>query len=306
MATSSVTDALLERLEAAERRRARVRAVERVWNELPDRTTAAALDVAARWIAAQVEAIGAAGCVFGASGGVDSSLVAVLLRRALPPERTLALILPCGGAPEDEALARRLCEALGLPCRLVPIEDEVDALERRFGGPAGDATVRGNLAARVRAAALYYEANRAGRLVVGTGDLDESYIGYSSKGTTSDLFPITGLHKDEVRALLRLGLAEHDPALAERLAGRPASPGFFPGQSAEREIGIAYGRLAAALDVVIAHCAIEEGGVVPRDPDAIEAALGEGKTSAEDLLRVVDLIAKNYHKAFGSPALWRP
>lgn len=305
MTPDELLEALIERIEDAERRRAPARAVERVWGELADRTTPEALAVVARWMAAQLEGIGAKGFVFGASGGVDSSLVAVLVARAAR-EGSLALILPCGSDPEDEADARALLDALGLAYRVVPIEPAVEAMERTAGGGSGDALVRGNLAARVRATLLYHEANRSGRLVVGTGDLDESYIGYSTKGTTADLFPITGLHKDEVRALLRAGLADVDAALGERLAGRPASPGFWRGQDAEAEIGLPYARLAAALDVLIACCSIEDVGIIPKSPEALREALEAGTVTTSEILAVADLIKRNYHKSFGSPALWRP
>ena len=163
----------------------------------------------------------------------------------------------------------------------------------------------GNLASRLRSAALYFEANATGSLVVGTGDLDETYIGYTSKGTTADLFPITGLHKDEVRALLRRGLEPLDPELAVRLSERPASPGYWPGQKAEDEIGMSYTRLGNCLDLVTAHCEIRPTGVFPRDPEAFVADVQARGIDVEDFLAVADRVAANYHKSFGSPALWR-
>ena len=39
---------------------------------------------------------------------------------------------------------------------------------------------------------------------------------------------------------------------------------------------------------------------------ALKQALTERAVSGEDLLRVATLLTQNYHKSFGSPALWRP
>jgi NAD+ synthase len=166
--------------------------------------------------------------------------------------------------------------------------------------------VHGNLASRLRNDVLYYEANRTGGLVVGTGDLDETYLGYSSKGTTADLFPITGLHKDEVRALLRCGLEPLDPALARRLAAKPASPGYWQGQDAEDELGLPYARIGAVLDVIIGQCRIDAEGVVPWDDDAFLDVLASTRLQRDEFARVVELLTRGHHKAFGSPALWRP
>jgi len=274
---------------------------------MKDRTSERALTLIAEWIAAQVERIGARGCVFGVSGGVDSSLVALLLHRARVPD-TLAFIMPCGSAPEDARDARRLCRALGIRTRTVdvaPMVEQITGVMSRARGPR-QRLIAGNLASRLRQDLLYYEANRSGRLVIGTGDLDETYVGYSSKGATADLFPITGLHKDEVRALLRRGLTPIDAALADQLSAKPASPGYWPGQEAEHELGLSYARIAAALDVIIGQCEITELGVVPFDEGALRQALSEREVAGEDVLRVAALLTQNHHKSFGSPALWRP
>ncbi|MFH1811806.1 MAG: NAD(+) synthase [Pseudomonadota bacterium] len=281
--------------------------IEASWQALTHRTGLRALDLIARWIRAQVDRIGARGCVLGVSGGVDSSLAAVLLARAVP-ERSRAYLLPCGGDPQDLDDARALLDALQLPYTLIDLRPVLASMTRRLGtvSAAQRRLVQGNLVSRLRNDVLYHEANRTGCLVVGTGDLDETYLGYSSKGTTADLFPITGLHKDEVRALLRVGLAAVDEELALRLSAKPASPGYWKGQDAEDELGMPYTRIGAALDVIIGQCRIEAEGVVPWDEAELLEVLSSTDLRRDEFMRVIDLVMAGHHKAFGSPALWRP
>jgi len=57
------------------------------------------------WIREQVESAGAEGVVVGMSGGLDSSVTAVLCKRAFP-DATLGLIMPCESEHEDIEHAR--------------------------------------------------------------------------------------------------------------------------------------------------------------------------------------------------------
>lgn len=279
--------------------------LEAAWDALEDRTGEDALTLMSQWLKAHVARVGAKGLVLGASGGVDSSLAAVLMARALP-RRCHALIMPCRSDARDEADARALLDALGVPYKVSPIHEAVDALVKVLF-PNGDAPplAKGNVTSRVRNAAMYLDAQTTGCLVVGTGNLDETYLGYSSKGTTADLFPITGLHKDEVRALFRTAMARVDAKLAARIIKRPPSPGYWPGQEAEAELGITYRRVAPALDVLLGQCDVTPAGVVPRNSARLAQVLGASGVPPEDVLRVAELVARNQHKAFGSPALWR-
>ncbi|MFZ5469721.1 MAG: NAD(+) synthase [Myxococcota bacterium] len=298
---------LLRRKQQAEKRLAEARALEHQWRQLTCRTDERALELIAKWLAAQVKAIGAQGCVFGLSGGVDSSLVAVLLARS-GVENIIAYSMPCGSPPKDQEDAVELCRVLRLSHRVLDLRPAARALFS-LGGVTfeeADPLLRGNLASRLRHTLLYLEANRHGLLVVGTGDLDEAYVGYGTKGSTADLFPITGLHKDEVRQLLRLALTPIDAGLAERFAQRPASPGYFEGQLAESELGIDYSALGPLVDVLREHCVPSVTGLFPKNPSELEAMVQARGLSVTRLLHVAELARRNHHKVFGSPSLDRP
>lgn len=299
--------ALRERARAYERSFEAVHALEREWYALEERTTDVALELLARWTAAHLERTGARGFVVGVSGGVDSTLTAIVMQRAAP-DACLALWLPAGGAdPEDEACARDLTSALQIPLTTLDLAPMVEAGLRaaRFDGDRERAVAVGNLAARVRQDMTYFVANTTGRLVLGTSDYDEAFIGYGCKGSASDVSPICGLHKDEVRALIRCALTPVDEALAERLAARPASPGYWPGQRAEDELGMSYARVASALDVLLPSCTLHpERGLFPQRASAVRAAIDAG-ADPDDLLAVADRITENLHKTMASPSLWR-
>lgn len=299
--------ALLDR--AAELRRSfeGVRAIEDRWYERrPPFDPEETLDLMASWVRAQLDRIGVDRLVVGVSGGVDSSLALVVSARAAPGH-VVAYLLPCGSDPADAVDGRALCALLDVPVREIDLGAPVSAVLSALGDDEDNPLLTGNLASRLRTAVLYHEAARQKALVMGTGDLDEAYIGYSCKGAAADLHPITGLHKDEVRDVLRHALLPVDEELAHRLAGRPASPGYFPGQDAERELGLPYARIGAALDVIFESCRIEEDGVVPKDTTLdVRIALTRRGVSEDDLVAVAQLVERGFHKAFHSPALHRP
>lgn len=302
-----VLDGMLARCVRQEHRLVEVRKAEKRWNALKDVSGTECLDAMAEWVRAEVDYFGAKGCVFGVSGGVDSTLVAVVLQRALK-ERAVGLIMPQRNAdPADEQDAVALLKTLGLPYEVYRLDDGIDGLLRAMGEQPDAAPRRhvGNMAQRVRMAVMYYQASLRGSLVVGSGDLDEVYIGYSSQGLAADLYPITGLHKDEVRALAYAGLAPLDEALAKKLAFRPASPGYWPGHKSEDQIGLPYTRVGHVVDALM-HCKADRSGVFPRKLEPFLDQLGEGNVEPSEALHVTDLMLENFSLVGGSPALLRP
>lgn len=200
--------------------------------------------------------------IVGLSGGVDSAVTAALAARAFGAKNVIGVIMPTKiTKKEDVEDARGMARALGIRVVEIDIEDIVSLMEKKLrnlrahargvsdvgaGAVAREkarAGVRGmsevdvgNLAARVRMAILYNIAAREKGLVIGTGDKSEISIGYFTKygDGGADIFPIGALYKTEVRKLARaLGIPE-------RIAQKPASPGLWRKQTAERELGACY------------------------------------------------------------------
>jgi len=227
--------ALALELKALARRRskglAEIRALASEFAALPRYDTPEAWALIVRWTAARVKASGKKRVVVGVSGGVDSTLTACVLQAAVP-RGTTAYVLPCGSHPSDEKDARALCAALRLPVKRIDLKPAYDAMWALLSPAERVPTASGNLKTRLRTATLFHEAAALNALYVGTGDLDEGFVGYYTKGSGSDLSPLGGLHKEEVRALVRIALGKRDAKLAKRLAAKPADAGLIPGRLA--------------------------------------------------------------------------
>ena len=190
------------------------------------------------WIRNLVESAGVKGIVFGNSGGKDSALVGILCKAAC--DNTVGIIMPCASKRnygEDAEDGRALAEQFGIEARVVDLtavrEQELKALEGV--SQLNDAAVT-NIAPRLRMTTLYTIAAAEGRLVAGTGNRSEIYMGYFTKwgDGASDFNPIADLTATEVFDFLRwLNAPAH-------IVEKAPSAGLFEGQTDESEMGVTY------------------------------------------------------------------
>ncbi|AXR80209.1 NAD+ synthase [Natrarchaeobaculum sulfurireducens] len=195
-----------------------------------------------------VDDASAEGVVVAMSGGLDSTVTAVLAVEALGRERVLGLGLPCHKTDREHAIeARTIADGLGIEYHEIQLRPLLEAFERTVSSelePAGDDADRpnerthelGNAVARFRMTCAYYAANRRSRLVLGTANRSELLLGYFTKygDGAADAFPIGDLYKTEVRALAeRLGVPR-------RIVTKEPSAGFFAGQTDLEELGAPY------------------------------------------------------------------
>jgi len=68
------------------------------------------------WIKERTLAAGCKGVVLGMSGGLDSSVLAVLCKRAFP-QNTLGVIMPCYSIPEDKEHALAVANKFSIETR---------------------------------------------------------------------------------------------------------------------------------------------------------------------------------------------
>jgi len=199
-------------------------------------------DKIVEWIRAKVREAGAKGCVFGLSGGLDSSVVGVLCKKAFP-DNVLGLILPCYSVAEDLKDAQALAGKNMVPTKLIDLEPVLNQLFLQFEGKAYDgkemSLAVANLKPRLRMVALYYHANKNNYLVVGTGNRSEAAMGYCTKHGDGgvDLLPLGNLLKTEVRELAR------ELGIPEKIIQKVPTAGLWPGQTDEGEMGISYAEL---------------------------------------------------------------
>lgn len=194
-----------------------------------------------RWISEKVSEAGAEGAVVGMSGGIDSSVVAVLSKRALG-EKVLGAIMPLNSSSEDEKDASLVAEKFEIKTLRVELTDVFETFIKKL--PKGSKLAAANLKPRLRMAALYYIANTHNYIVVGTGNKSEEMIGYFTKYGDGgvDILPIGGIYKRQVREL-----AEY-LEIPERIIRKAPTAGLWPGQTDEGEIGITYEELDRVLE----------------------------------------------------------
>jgi NAD+ synthase len=194
------------------------------------------------WLKAIVREAGARGLVFGFSGGLDSSVVAVLCKRAFPAD-SLGIIMPCYSNPLDLEDAQRVAEEFQIETKLIDLSNLLSQFYLKLENkPYSDKEVSipaANLKPRLRMVTLYYLANNHNYLVVGTGNRSEIMMGYFTKYGDGgvDILPLGGITKSEVKELAGfLGI----PA---GIINKPPSAGLWEGQTDEDDMGITYNEL---------------------------------------------------------------
>lgn len=120
--------------------------------------------------------------VIGLSGGIDSSLTAVIARDAIGCKNVIGISMPSRySSQETQSDAKRLADNLGIRLIVVSIESiykmYLAILEKEFFGLDRDVTEE-NLQARIRGNILMAFSNKFGCLVLTTGNKSETSVGY--------------------------------------------------------------------------------------------------------------------------------
>ncbi|MEE0897214.1 MAG: NAD(+) synthase, partial [Acutalibacteraceae bacterium] len=150
---------------------------------------------------------GAKGIVYGNSGGKDSALVGILCKAAC--DNTVGIILPCTSKrnyDEDTADAKEVAARYNIEIRTVDLTPVKEAELKALDGVATlNAAALSNIAPRLRMLTLYAVAAAENRLVAGTGNKSEAYVGYFTKwgDGAHDFNPIADLTVTEIYEFLR-------------------------------------------------------------------------------------------------------
>ncbi|MBN1814862.1 MAG: NAD+ synthase [Anaerolineae bacterium] len=226
-------------------------------------------DRIANWLRENLEVAGAAGFVFGLSGGVDSATVAALAVRAVGAEKTLGVLLPCHSGPGDARLGHLVADTFRVPTVTVDLTTAYDVLMGALP-PSDSRMAAANVKARLRMLSWYYVSNANNYLVLGSGNKSELMVGYFTKWGDggADLLPLGDLYKTQVWGLAR------ELGVPREVVERPPTAGLWPGQTDEGEMGITYHE----LDRVLA--AIEARDTTGVDPATLEKVQGMVTRSA--------------------------
>ena len=188
---------------------------------------------------------GAKGIVFGNSGGKDSALVGIICKAAC--DNTLGIIMPCSSKRNYELDARdgeTLAKQFNIETRVVDLSPVKEAMLSQLASATEvNKMADVNIAPRLRMTTLYAIAASEGRLVAGTGNRSEAYVGYFTKwgDGAQDFNPISDLTATEVFEFLRYLQA---PAC---IIDKAPSAGLFDGQTDEDEMGFKYAELDELL-----------------------------------------------------------
>lgn len=173
--------------------------------------------------------------VLGLSGGIDSALVAYLLRDALGKENVLAIMMPYKSSnPDSLNHAKLVIEDLKINAKTIEITNMIDAY---FKNEKEATSLRmGNKMARERMSILFDYSSKENALVVGTSNKTEIYLGYSTQfgDSACALNPIGDLYKTNIWDLSRY------LKIPNELIEKKPSADLWEGQTDEQEMGLTY------------------------------------------------------------------
>lgn len=210
------------------------------------------IDSVVKWIRDQVEVSKTKGVLVGLSGGIDSSVVGFLIKKAFP-QNSIGVIMPCKSNEKDKQDAMEVAKACGLEYIVVDLTDEQDAILNKVTSGLESKNIDisdakrltdANLRARMRMSTLYTVANSLNYLVAGTDNAAELYTGYFTKYGDGgvDILPIANLPKREVYEW-----AKH-LGVPQTVVDRAPSAGLWEGQTDEAEMGTTYNMIDDYLE----------------------------------------------------------
>ena len=208
------------------------------------------------WIKEYVKQTGAKGVVVGNSGGKDSATVIAMATKALGKENVVAVSMPCHSISNDFDDAKLVADTFGVKFLKVDLTDTYNELEKAIHISIGqesleeafqikelsnEATI--NIKPRLRMTTLYGIAQSLGYLVIGTGNLCEAMVGYTTKwgDNGSDFNPIGNFTVDEV---LEIGKYLGVP---EKILQKAPNDGLG-GKTDEEKMGIKYSQIAEMIE----------------------------------------------------------
>ena len=211
------------------------------------------------WVKEYVENSKAKGVVIGNSGGKDSAVVMAIAVNALGKENVLAVAMPCLSIDSDLEDAKLVADTFGvkmittdndhitnglyyttdLSKTYLELETEVQkSLNKEI---STDSKI--NMKPRLRMTTLYSIAQTLGYLVIGTGNLCEATVGYTTKWGDSayDFNPIANFTVEEV---LEIGKILGVP---EKIIKKAPNDGLGSGTD-EEKMGVSYSQITEYIN----------------------------------------------------------
>ncbi|MDR0974393.1 MAG: NAD(+) synthase [Ruminococcus sp.] len=194
----------------------------------------------------RMSSIGTKTAVIGLSGGLDSTLAFLVTVKAfdilnISNKGIIAVTMPCfGTTSRTKSNAEKLAAAFDTDFREIDITEAVKLHFRDIGLPEDDRTTAfENVQARERTQILMDIANMHGGIVIGTGDLSELALGWSTyNGDHMSMYGVnSGVPKTLVRHLVRYFIKDSSKEIAavlEDILATPVSPELLPASEGEQ------------------------------------------------------------------------
>lgn len=204
---------------------------------------------AINWIKDYVEKTGAKGVVVGNSGGKDSATVIAMATKALGKDKVLTIAMPCNSIQADLEDAKLVSKTFDVKLLEVDLTDSYNQLENSVNKTISDIGIelnseaKVNIKPRMRMLTLYGIAQSLGYLVIGTGNLCERMVGYTTKwgDSASDFNPIANFTVDEV-----LAIGEY-LGVPDKIIHKAPADGLG-GLTDEEKMGVTYKQIAEYIE----------------------------------------------------------
>lgn len=201
---------------------------------------------AINWIKKYVETAKAKGIVIGNSGGKDSATVLAMAVKAIGKEKVLAVSMPCCSNKSDLEDAQLVATTFGVKSIKIDLSHTYEELESSINNQIEEKLTKEaniNIKPRLRMTTLYAIAQTYDYLVIGTGNLCEAMVGYTTKwgDNSSDFNPIANFTVEEV---LQIG---KELGVPDKILNKPPSDGLGS-QTDEEKMGIQYHQIAQMIE----------------------------------------------------------
>lgn len=209
------------------------------------------IELIVKWLRKQNENAGTNGLVVGVSGGLDSAVVANLIKLAYP-DNSLGVILPIHTSDKNIQDAKDVTNTCGIEEITLDLTETHQLMysqvsdklrESNTFSKAKDTLADANLRARLRMSALYTISAHRNYLVVGTDNASEWYTGYFTKYGDGgvDNLPLVEFTKTEVSEMATL------LDVPKHVIEKVPSADLWEEQTDEIEMGVSYATIDAYL-----------------------------------------------------------
>ncbi|WP_423364622.1 NAD(+) synthase [Mycoplasma sp. P36-A1] len=205
------------------------------------------IDYLVEWIKSEVTAAKLKGAIVGVSGGIDSAVVAALIKKAFPND-SMGLIIPIESSKSDVKDALEVTENINLEYQIVDLNDTYKVIRDTISNVIIETNdydmALANTKARLRMTSIYAIAQNYGYMVIGTDNACEWFTGYFTKYGDGgvDLAPLIQLKKSEVYEIAK------ELGLPKSVQTKKPSAGLIDGVDDEDELKVTYQELEAYMD----------------------------------------------------------